>query len=198
MKGRPGKPEQTGEPRSLIGGTGTDTRSMAAGGPGFARAGPVAQQFHEAACAIHAQGIGHVQLGKSGIARHLACPDLPMGGDHLTRHEGRQIGIAPQAQDPLALRAVSRPQAAPGRRGSPWLLPCSHASSRSGAAPQARCPRQTGTDPGPRRSELRACSEEGPGPCRPTLAGQSDPCSSPEPPGPLCQLASAALLCARK
>ena len=64
----------------------------------FARSGPVAQQFHEAACALHTEEVGHIQLGEGRIARHLACKDLAMGGDHLTGHQRGQVGIAPQVR----------------------------------------------------------------------------------------------------
>src|SRR4051812_50216510 len=40
------------------------------------------------------------------IGRPVACQSLPMGVDHLPGHEGREIGITTQAQDPLTVLVV--------------------------------------------------------------------------------------------
>jgi hypothetical protein len=55
---------------------------------------------------VHAEEVGHVELGEGRIALGLAGQDLAMRVHHLARHERREIGIAAEAQDPGALRVV--------------------------------------------------------------------------------------------
>src|SRR4051794_28989910 len=67
----------------------------------FATTSP--KQGDKTACAIHAEEVSHVQFGKGRIACDLARQDVPVGVDHLARHQRREIRMAAQAQDGLTL-----------------------------------------------------------------------------------------------
>src|SRR4051794_18188573 len=60
----------------------------------------------EGACPGHAEKVSHVQFGKGRVTIPLARQDFPVGADHLSHHQRREVRNAAEAADPVTVPAV--------------------------------------------------------------------------------------------